>query len=105
METHKRGQKNKNHFDTIWFGFLSGILVPAVIMLLFWYVKYYPAVSLGSFLTVQFKPEVVMKIVSLCAFPDLGVFYLFSRKNWNSACRGMILAIIALIVMTLVIKF
>lgn len=103
METHKRGQINK--YDTVWFGMLSGIVVPAVVLLLFWYVKFYPTVSLETFFTVQFKPEVIMKIVSLCALPDLLVFYIFTRNNMYKAGRGMIGAVILLIIITLIIKF
>lgn len=103
METHKRGQK-QNNYNTVWFGLLMGIAVPAVALLLFWYAKYYPEVSLSSFFTVQFKPDVIMKIVSLCAMPDLLVFYLFNRKEWYMASRGVIGSIILLIVITLIIK-
>ena len=103
METHKRGQK-QNNYNTMWFGFLIGIAVPAVALLLFWYAKFYPSVSLSNFFTVQFKPDVIMKIVSLCALPDLLVFYLFNRKEWYYASRGVIGSIILLIIITLFVK-
>ena len=103
MEIHKRGQK-QNNYNTVWFGFLAGLIVPAIALLLFWDVKFYPAVSLSNFFTVQFQPDVIMKIVSLCALPNLLVFYLFNRKEWYLASKGIIGSIILLIVITLIIK-
>lgn len=102
METHKRGQNNQ--YDAVWFGMLTGLLVPAIALLLFWYVKFYPGVSLEYFFKVQFSPSVIMKIVSLCAMPDLLLFYIFLRKNMNLACKGVIGAIILMIIITIIVK-
>ena len=102
METHKRGQSNK--YDVIWFGMLAGLLIPAIALLLFWYVKFCPTVSLEYFFKVQFTPSVIMKIVSLCALPDLLLFYIFMRKEMYLAGKGVIGAVILLLIITILIK-
>ncbi|MCQ2974972.1 MAG: hypothetical protein MJ211_09185 [Bacteroidales bacterium] len=102
METRKREEKNK--YNTIPMGFFIGLLVPAITLLLFWYAKYYPTTSLSDFFTTLFKPEVIMKIVSLCALPDLLVFYIMTKKDMMLGAKGMIGSIIFLIVITIIVK-
>ncbi len=99
MEIRKRNDKT----DKLWFGLVLGIVIPAVCLLLFWYAKFYP-MSLGDFFMRQFNPEVIMKIVSLCAMPDLALFYFFINRNKNMAARGVIGAVMLLIIITLFVK-
>lgn len=99
MEIRKRNDK----YDKFYIGIGLGILIPAICLILFWYAKFYP-MSLTDFFTRQFKPEVIMKIVSLCAMPDLALFYFFINRNKNMAARGVIGAVMLLIIATLIVK-
>lgn len=94
----------KNKYDNLPLGFVAALVLPFIVILLFWYAKYYPNTSLGDFFSVVYSSEMLMKIFSLCALPDIGLFYWFYSKKWDKAVKGVIGAVVFLIVLTIIIK-
>lgn len=102
MEIHSREEK-RSSLDTVWGGMAMGLIVPFIVFIFYWYARFYPQFGLGDMFS-QFDGAVLMKMLSLCASPDLLVFYYFSRRNWNRALKGMILAILLLLLISVIIK-
>lgn len=82
---------NKNRFDRILLGWLLGTIVPLVIFLIIYEVKY-SEIEFSVYLRNLWNMKLFLKILSLCVFPNLGFFMLFYRMKYDMAARGIIMA-------------
>ncbi len=80
-------------FDKIWIGILTGILLPLVVMGIF-YLSSYSYITVPQFLRKMVFASIILKLLSLCAVVNLGAFFLFYRVQFDKAARGIILATI-----------
>ncbi len=102
MEIHKR-EESRSKWDTVWVGLLVALILPFIVMLLYWYALLSSKMSLGSMFT-DIGAQGLMKVISICASPDLLVFWWFNKKNWTNASKGCVLAIVVMLVFTLIVK-
>ncbi|MCQ2252536.1 MAG: hypothetical protein MJZ61_03700 [Bacteroidales bacterium] len=102
MEIHSR-EANRNKFDKVLVGLAVAFLVPMIVFIFYWYLTLYPAYTLGGVFK-DLQTDMLMKIFTLCASPDLLVVLLFTRRNMNNAAKGMTLAIILMILVTVITK-
>lgn len=102
METHKR-ENERSKWDRVWVGLLLGLGVPFVVMMLYWYAMLSKEMQLGAMFTNLGAP-MFMKVLSICASPDLLVFVLFNKKNWTEGSKGLVLAVLLLLLVTIIIK-
>ncbi|MDR1673793.1 MAG: hypothetical protein LBS09_10105 [Bacteroidales bacterium] len=72
-------------------GLLLGIVLPLMIFLAFYLVAYV-RVPLDEYLLYVVKMRSLPKILSLCAIPNLILFYIFLNKEYWYATRGVICA-------------
>lgn len=77
--------------DKTWFGLLLGLLMPLVVMF-FFYVSKYSGLSLEEFVDRLIDKAVFLKVLSLCAFVNLALFFLFYKTKNDRAARGVIWA-------------
>jgi len=83
-----RKQKKNDKFA---FGFAAGLLVPLFIFIVIYLLRY-PEVPLFDYLANLWQFEVLLKILSLCVFPNLFVFLLVIRRKMDHAARGVLAA-------------
>ncbi len=81
----------KNKLDTILFGMLSGVVLPLIILGLF-YLTTYAYLTVPDFLRKLAFFEVIIKVLSLCAISNMGIFFLFYHFQMDKAARGVIFA-------------
>lgn len=81
----------KQRFDRILTGWSIGTILPLIFFLIIYQVKY-SEMELMVYLKNMWYMKVLLKILSLCVFPNLGVFYLFYRDKYDMAARGVIMA-------------
>lgn len=86
MFTHKR-----KRFDRILMGWLPGTIVPLIIFLIIYEVKY-SEMELSMYVRNLWNMKIFLKIFSLCVFPNLAFFLLFYRIKYDMAARGVIMA-------------
>ena len=86
MFEHKR-----THYDRILTGWLLGTIVPLIIFLITYELKY-SEMEFSVYLRNIWNMKLFLKIVSLCVFPNLGFFFIFYRLKYDMAARGVILA-------------
>ena len=98
MFTHKR-----NRFDRILSGWLLGTIVPMVIFLITYEVKY-SEIEFSVYLKNLWNMKLFLKILSLCVFPNLGFFLLFYKIKYDMAARGVIMATFMYTFMVLIAK-
>jgi hypothetical protein len=85
--------------DSILFGFAVSIVLPLVIFLIVYFVKFYDPEYSNIWWVSQIGKK-IPKIVSLCVFPNGLIFYFYILKNKLKTMKGMVAGtmILALIV-------
>jgi len=83
--------RKRNRYDRMLIGWLIGTMVPIVIFLITYQVKY-SEMEFLVFLKSMWQMKIFLKLLSLCVFPNLGLFFLFYRNKYDMAARGVIMA-------------
>lgn len=91
-------------YNKIVTGLVLGIFLPVICTMLFYVVKH-PAKSFYDFLVLVTEMNVMSPILSLCALPNLGIFYLFLNKEWWYSARGVLLATLLWALLVFTVKF
>ncbi len=77
--------------DKIWVGLLSGILLPFLVMFLF-YLSSYAYLTVPDFMRKMVFAAIFFKVLSLCAIVNLLTFFTFYKSKHDRAAKGVILA-------------
>ncbi len=93
----------QNGLDRFLIGWSIGFFVPILIFLATYEVKF-SEMGFFDYLRNIWQMRIFMQILSLCAFPNLGFFFLFYRKKYDMAARGVILATFMYAFAVLVVK-
>ena len=91
-------------WNKFWIGLALGIVLPLVAFLLIYFFGY-SKTPFGEFLKYAFMIKALPKILSLCAIPNLAIFYLFLNKEYWYATRGVIFATMLCTLVVVLIKF
>jgi len=95
--------RKQNTTDRLLVGWVIGIVVPLVFFLVFYQMKY-SEMPFMVYLRNVWEMKIFLKIISLCVFPNLGFFFLFYRKKYDMAARGVIMATFMYAFLVLVAK-
>ena len=98
MFEHKR-----TRYDRILTGWLLGTIVPLIIFLITYEVKYHEMGFL-VYLKNLWQMKLFLKVISLCVFPNLVFFFIFYRLKYDLAARGVIMATFMYTFMVLIAK-
>jgi len=85
-------------------GVFAGILAPAITMGIIYLVNF-NAMNFSDYLNYLFKIQVLSKLISLCAVPNLAVFFIFIKLNWLNPAKGVILSTILFGFLIMVLKY
>lgn len=83
--------RKRNRYDRILTGWLPGIIAPLIIFLLIYLVKY-SEMEFMVYLKNVWTMKIFLKLLSLCVFPNLALFFIFYRMKYDMAARGVIMA-------------
>ncbi len=72
-------------------GVVAGILAPMITMAIIYMVSF-NALNFSDYLNYLFKIQVLSKLISLCAVPNLAVFFIFMKLDWLNPAKGVILS-------------
>lgn len=86
MSTRKR-----KPYDQILTGWIIGMIAPMIIFVIFYQVKY-SEMNFVAYLQNIWRMKILMKLLSLCVFPNLAFFFVFYRLKYDLAARGVILS-------------
>jgi len=95
--------RKQNTTDRLLVGWVIGIVVPLVFFLVVYQMKY-SEMRFMVYLRNVWEMKIFLKIISLCVFPNLGFFFLFYRKKYDMAARGVIMATFMYAFLVLVAK-
>jgi len=83
--------RKKKPFDRILTGWLIGTILPLIIFLITYLVKY-SEMDFMVFLRNMWNMKILLKLLSICVFPNLAFFLLFYRLKYDMATRGVLMA-------------
>lgn len=84
--------RNRNKFsfvNTFWFGFISGILLPLVVFLIYHALKF-SGIPVIDFVKAMHNCKLLFRIMSLCVLSDLPLFYLYLQTKKTMTARGVV---------------
>ena len=84
-------ERKRKRYDRILTGWLLGTVVPLVIFIITYWVKFREYEFL-VYINNLLHMKVLFKILSLCVFPNLAFFLFFYRQKYDMAARGVIMA-------------
>ena len=96
--------KPKSVIDNIPLGLGLGIIIP-ILTLIFINAEANKSLDMMEFLTRLHKNSKLSSLASLCAIPNLGLFFLFMWKNNYRSGRGVIMATIIMVLLVFTLKF
>ena len=78
--------RKRSRFDRLILGFFVGAFVPLIVLLITYQVKF-SDMLFAEWISNLWKMKILLKLMSLCVFPNLGFFMIFYRKNtiWQHA--------------------
>ena len=94
----------KHRWNHFWIGLAMGIVMPLVTFLLI-YLIFYSEIHFVKFIKYAIVTQALLKILSLCAIPNLAVFYFFLNKEFWRTTRGVIAATLLCTLTMVFIKF
>ena len=90
-------------FDSLATGLISGIVLPAVTLVLIWVFRYQG--GLWDFLLEFQKMGALSQLVSLSVIPNLLLFFIFTWLNRSYSAKGVIFATFIMAFIMLILKF
>jgi len=85
-------------------GLILGLLLPVITFVAIYFVQF-SQYNMEEFMMYLFGFSVLTKVMSLCVLPNLGLFFLFIRRNLLFSARGMLMATIIFGVGVFILKF
>ncbi|HIE16085.1 MAG TPA: hypothetical protein EYP69_04070 [Bacteroidales bacterium] len=100
----QRPAKPKSFINSFWFGLASGLLVPLLTIIIAYY-QVYAYMDFERFYIRFVHLKLFSAFISLCALPDMLVFFLFIWSNRLLGARGVLTAIFIITVIVVIFKF
>lgn len=95
--------RKRPRFDRLSIGFLVGIIIPLIVLLITHQVKF-SDMPFAEWISNLWQMKILLKLMSLCVFPNLAFFMIFYRKKYDMAARGVIMATFLYAFAVLVVK-
>jgi len=96
-------RKPRSKYDSLIIGLISGLIVPVVFLLIFNLVKY-PEMNPVEFLRLFLDLKIMTHLISLCAIPNLILFFIFIGRNNYLSARGVIMATFIIVAIVLILR-
>ena len=93
---------SEKKFNTLLTGLIPALVFPALTLLAFWLIK--SDHGFVAFLQQFQQMDMLSKLVSLAAIPNLLLFFLFIWTNRNFSARGVIFSTLLLAFVMLILK-
>ena len=93
-------EKKKSFVNNLVTGTVVGLIVPAVVLYILYLINKISVDFLDYVVGLQ-ENGILIKMISICVLPVLGVFYFFLQKKWYSSAKGTIISVFLLIMWAL----
>lgn len=77
--------------NSVFTGTIIGLILPVISIFIF-YCMTQSRNSFSNFIQYAIQIKILSRVISLCAIPNLGAFFVFMWLNYMFSARGIILA-------------
>jgi hypothetical protein len=92
------------NWKSLWLGFAIGIAWPVIVLILFYFIKF-SSYKFTEFLNTIGDLELFGKFISICAYPNLLLFFIFIWRNLLYSARGVLMATIILAIFVFILNY
>ena len=92
----------KNAFP---FGFILGLLLPVLASVVYYLFEFSETMTLFEFYSYYAYNNVLTHLISLCAIPNLLIFFGFISKDAYKSAKGVISATLIYTIIVVIIKY
>lgn len=90
--------KKKKTFDVMWLGTFLGMLVPLLSLIVVYLTKFSKLTSLTNYFRFLIENNGFAQLLSLCALPNLLVFFIFIWTDRLRSARGVVLSTFIIVI-------
>ncbi|MFZ5941365.1 MAG: hypothetical protein ACOYXB_12410 [Bacteroidota bacterium] len=94
--------EKKFAFNSVLLGLVAGLLAPFITLIVVWLLR--ENVTFGEFLSQMQSIQMLAKLLSLCAIPNLLLFFVFIWLNRLFSSRGVLFATILYGLLIIILK-
>lgn len=94
----------KSKYNKLWLGLVLGIIIPIITIIIFSLFKS-DVKNLVEFIEFTLSISALSNILSLCALPNLAIFYLFLNKELYYSARGVIFATLLWAILVVITRY
>lgn len=94
--------EKKFTFNSVLLGLVAGLLAPFITLIVVWLLR--ENVTFGEFLSQMQSIQMLAKLLSLCAIPNLLLFFVFIWLNRLFSSRGVLFATILYGLLIIILK-
>jgi hypothetical protein len=80
----------KNKFDHLSLGIITGLLLPALVLLMVFLYRFKNHYTLTEFFDFLRNMKVLSKMISLCIIPNLLLFFIYIWTDNDRSARGVL---------------
>lgn len=84
-------RRKKNKYDKMQFGFWPGLLFPLIVFFVVYLVKN-DGQTFSKYVESLWTFNILIKLLTLCVVPNLAYFLFLTRKKYDMAARGVLMA-------------
>ncbi|MBN2682338.1 MAG: hypothetical protein JXR58_07505 [Bacteroidales bacterium] len=93
----------RNKLNKLSIGLVLGLILPIIILFIV-YNASYNAMTFSEFVKYTEEFDLFTKIVSICVLPNLGLFFLFIKRNMLMGARGVLFSVIVYLIFIAIYK-
>ncbi len=94
----------KSKYNKLWLGLVLGIIIPIITIIIFSLFKS-DVKNIVEFIQFTLSISALSNILSLCALPNLAIFYLFLNKELYYSARGVIFATLIWAILVVITRY
>ncbi len=98
------GKGRRKKYDKMLTGVLVGVAVPMMVFLAIYFVRY-NAVPLSEYFAQLWRLGLTFKILSLCGFANLALFFYFIRYQMEKAAKGVVVATFTFAILFVIFEY
>ncbi|MEA3447949.1 MAG: hypothetical protein U9Q98_05805 [Bacteroidota bacterium] len=95
----------KRKFNKIWLGLLIGLILPILVVYIFYLIKAKPGIDFMQYITKLKNMGTFLPIFSLATVSNLLPFYIFNYLHYLYSSRGVLISVFLYIIFVVIVKF
>jgi hypothetical protein len=93
----------RNKLNRLIIGLAVGLILPIIVLFIVYYASY-SAMEFSVFIDYLEQYEIFTKVITICVLPNLGLFFIFIKRNMLMGARGVLFSVIIYLIVISIYK-